>query len=81
MGGAQPLVEAVRLSTQVRILFTDVGFALNVARSHFDPDVEQGSIAYLVNCSLHWVLGNVGYLATEKRLHARVALAKKLYQR
>ena len=82
MGGVQPLAEAVRLSAKVRNLFTDVGFALNVAKSHFDPEAEQEFIGYLVNCSLHRGLGNIGYLApTEMRLYCLVALAKKLYQR
>jgi hypothetical protein len=55
---------------------------LNVAKSHLDPKAEQEFIGYLVNCSLHWGLGNIGYLApSDKRLHCLVALAKKLYQR
>ena len=82
MGGAQPLAEAVRLSAKVRNLFTDAGFALNVAKSHFDPEAEQEFIGYLVNCSLHWGSGNIGYLApTDKRLHTLVVLAKRLYQK
>ena len=82
MGGAQPLAEAVRLSAKVSNMFTDAGFALNVAKSHLDPKAEQEFIGYLVNCSLYWGLGNIGYLApSDKRLHCLVALTKKLYQR
>jgi hypothetical protein len=52
LGGAQPLAKAVSLSAKVRNLFTDAGFALNVAKSHFDPEAEQEFVGYLVNCSL-----------------------------
>ena len=53
------MAEAVRMSGMVRALFTDAGFALNIAKSHFDPEPEQEFIGYLVNCSLHWGLGHI----------------------
>ena len=82
LGGAQPLAEAVRLSGLVKNLFTDAGFALNIAKSHFDPEPEQEFIGYLVNCSLHWGNSHIGYLApTEKRLNSLTGLALKLVKR
>ena len=82
LGGAQPLAEAVRLSGKVKDLFTDAGFALNVAKSHFDPEHEQEFIGYLVNCSLHWGSSHVGYLAPiEKRLNSLIVLTLKLVKR
>ena len=59
LGGAQPLTKAVRISNMVRTLFTDAGFALNIAESHFDPAHEQEFIGYLINWSLHWGLGHI----------------------
>jgi hypothetical protein len=82
LGGAKPLAEAVRMSGMVRTLFTDAGFALNIAKSHFDPAPEQEFIGYLVNCSLHWGLGHIGYLSpTAKRLNNLSSLALKLIKR
>ena len=76
------LHEAVRLSGLVKNLFTDAGFALNIAKSHFDPEPEQEFIGYLVNCSLHWGNSHIGYLApTEKRLNSLTGLALKLVKR
>ena len=49
LGGAQSLAEAVRMAGMVGARFTDVGFALNVAKSHFDPAPEQEFIGYLAN--------------------------------
>ena len=40
LGGTQPMAEAVRMSGMVRTLFTEAGFALNIAKSHFDPAPE-----------------------------------------
>lgn len=82
LGGAQPLAEAVRMSCMVRTLFTDAGFALNIAKSHFEPAHEQEFIGYLVNCSLHWGLGHIGYISpTVKRLNSLTSLALKLAKR
>ena len=47
LGGAQPMAEAVRMSGMVKTLFTEAGFALNIAKSHFDPAPEQEFIGYL----------------------------------
>ena len=82
LGGAQPMAEAVRMSGMVRTLFTEAGFALNIAKSHFDPASEQEFIGYLVNCSLHWGLGHIGYLSpTAKRLNNLTSLALRLIKR
>ena len=82
LGGAQPLAEAVRMSGMVRALFTDAGFVLNNAKSYFDPAHEQEFIGYLVNCSLYWGLGHIGYLSpTVKKLNSLTSLALKLVKR
>ena len=65
LGGAQPLAEAVRMSGMVKALFTDAGFALNIAKSHFDPAHEQEFIGYFswptAHCTGAWVTYRVSF--------------------